>query len=152
MTLYAIYLVAVVLMFAGLLVKSKVGLATCFLVSFPPSKGDIDKLWDGRDSRIGLLPWLGGLLVWCTFGLELVWVACGALLLFFGGVQRASDIVKRAWVTLLITKWSIALVCLIFCLTEANPEFWNLAGAFLGSMSFFGCCFLKMLILWTVHR
>lgn len=137
MTLYTIYLVAVVLMFAGLLVKDKVFFAKCFLVSFPPS-GDIDKLWDGRDNLMGPLPWLGGLLVWCTFGLELVCgLACEALL-FFLGVQRASDISALALETLLITKRSIAWVCLFFCLTEANAEFWNLAGAFLCSMSFFG--------------
>ena len=150
MTLYAIYLVAVVLIFAGLLVKNKVAFAACFLVSFPLSSS-IDGVWDGRDNLMGPLPWLGGLVVWCTFGLELVCgFACEFLLRFFGG-QRASDIDARFWMTLVIAKWSIALVCLFFCLTEGNPEFWNLAGVFLGSMSFFGYFFFVML-LWYVDR
>lgn len=145
MTLYAIYLVAVVLMFAA---GDKVEFVRMFLVSFPPS-GDIDKLWDGRDNLMGPLPWLGGLLVWCTFGLEMVCgLACEALL-FNLGVQRASDISARALRKFVFTKWSITLVCLFFCFTETNPEFWNLAGAFLGSMSFFGYCFFTI-ILWQV--
>ena len=87
---------------------------------------------------------------WWTVGLVHIWTGAGLWTclwgaFFFLGVQRASDISALALETLLITKWSIALVCLCFCLTEANPEFWNLAGVFLGSMSFFGWCFFVML-------
>ena len=131
MTLYAIYLARVVFIFSHRLENDEVGLAHYFLVPFPfvhsRDYADTDlikDIWDSREENTGPVPWFGGLLLWCTFGLEIVLA------------ELVSN--KRLWMLILVTKWSLTLGCLFFCLTEASPQFWNLAGAFLGSMSFFG--------------
>lgn len=146
MTLYAVYLAGVVFVFFRTLVTDRVNFAAFFLVPIknirpqPWDGAGSPNLWDGPGSRIpgsGMdpVPWLGGFLIWFTFGLELV------LAEYLLGIVESEYSAERFWQLYFGTKWSIALVCLFFCLTEANPQFWNLAGAFLGSMSFFGYVF-----------
>ena len=133
MTLYPIYLAGVIFVFINSMVSDQAGFAGFFLVplirlSSRYSDHPIKDLWNDRDRWA--VPWLGGLLLWCTFGLELV-----LSFLTTNFFSKAGEVV---WLGLLWTKWLFGLVCLIHCFTHPRLQFWNLTGALLGSMSFLG--------------
>lgn len=148
MLLYAMYVFNVVLVFIVTLLNDKVQFAILFLLPFLPvplipGPGPlgyferIENLWDSRDSLSGPWPWLAGLLIWFTFGLEV----------YLGGVVfclSAGRWWPNAFVLLLMIKWLCGMVCGCLCLIQGREHFWNLAGAFLGLMSFFGFCFLQI--------
>lgn len=142
MTSYGIYLARVVFVFIHTLVSDKVTFAHYFLVPVNPFRCGTEQMWDGPGSRIpgssmDPVVWLRGFLIWCTIGLELflrdLLVVCYPARSFEAICRRCSF-----WVLYFGTKLSIALGCLIFCRTEAEPQFWNLVGVFLGSVILFG--------------